>query len=122
MIKYIIKRIVKIYTPFVCAALAITHGVLYLLKCDYKILYVISDLTGHSILLLLYILCTCSKMCIWYKSTVYLLMANHLVNVFYYMGVLDYLGLIYYAIVLNTLAVITFLIYRVSVGITKFLC
>ena len=117
-----IKRLVKIYTPFVCALSAITHGVLYFVGYNGNLYYVLNDFTGHSFLLILYIICTSSKMCFWYKATNYLLMSIHIFNVLNAFGYLDYKDIFNISIVINICALITFLIYRVTAGITKILC
>lgn len=117
-----ISRLVKIYTPFICALFAIIHGVLSLNGYD-GILYGISaDLTGHSVVVILYILSTSKKMCKWYKLTNYLLLTIHFFNIGYYLKLIEYDNLIYTAIVLNIAALISFLAYRVTAGITKILC
>ena len=118
-----ILRLIRIYTPFLFAISAIVHGVLFL-NDYYGILYrVISEFTGHSIFAMIYISATSSKMCKWYKITNYLLLSIHFVNLIHYMGVIpNSIIVIYITLLLNILAVGAFLIYRVSVGITKVLC
>ena len=120
--KFILKRLIRIYTPFICAIIALVNGVLYF--CDYSgIVYrILSEFTGHSILLIAYILSTCNKMCIWYKITNYILVSIHVFNIIYYYGYIDRIDVMYIGLLLNIFALLTFLIYRVSVGITKFLC
>lgn len=122
MFKIIIKRLIKIYTPFICAVIAIVHGVMFLFKYKTTLYYLFSDWTGHSVLLLAYVWATSTRMCLWYKLTVYVLMLTHVVNTLYYYSIIDSSNMIYYGLVLNIFALLTFLIYRVSVGITKFLC
>lgn len=117
-----IHRLIRIYTPFICAVAAIIHGVLYLIdyKCTLRI--ILGEFTGHSILLILYILATSKKMCKWYKYTNYLLISIHVVNILYFAKIISYDTLLYVGIVINIFALLTFLIYRITVGITKILC
>lgn len=117
-----IKRLIRIYTPFICAIVAIIHGVLFL--SEYKgILYkILSEFTGHSILLIAYIIATSKRMCKWYKITNYLLLSIHVVNLGYIYKLITFNEVLYAGIVINIIALITFLIYRVTVGITKVLC
>lgn len=115
-------KLVRIYTPFICALLALIHGVCYLLEYDLKFLYLLGEFTGHSILLILYIICTCKKFCIWYKITNWILLSTHISNILYYASLFDYNAVLYITILLNMLALITLLIYRVTAGITKILC
>lgn len=61
-------------------------------------------------------------MCIWYKTTNYMLMLIHVVNIMYRCNIISSDYIIYIGIVINLIAVISFLIYRVTAGITKILC
>lgn len=118
-----ILRLIRIYTPFLLALLAIVHGVLFLDGYRGIMYRVISEITGHSILAIIYIISASSKMCKWYKITNYLLLSIHFVNLAYYVDIIsDSIIVIYITLLLNILAVGAFLIYRVSVGITKVLC
>lgn len=117
-----ISRLIKIYTPFICALVAIIHGVLTLIKYQGVAYYILSEFTGHSILVILYILATSKRFCIWYKRTVYLLLIIHILNLLYLFGLIDFYHTICISLVFNIIALLTFLIYRVTVGITKFLC
>lgn len=115
-------RLIRIYTPFICALAAIIHGVLYLTNYDGCLYWVLGNLTGHSILLIAYIIATSKRMCKWYKITTYLLFSINLVNILYRCGFINSDYIIYIGLVINFIALITFLIYRVTVGITKILC
>ena len=64
-----VARLIRIYTPFICALAAIMHGVLFLRGYEGFIYNILSDLTGHSILLIMFILSTSKRMCKWYKVT-----------------------------------------------------
>ena len=117
-----VRRLIKIYTPFICALTAIIHGVLFLVGYKGFIYWLLSNLTGHSILLIAYIIATSDKMCIWYKATNYMLMFIHIVNIMYRCGIIPSDYIIYIGIVINFIALITFMIYRVTAGVTKILC
>ena len=118
----IIRKLIRIYTPFICALMAIVNGVLFILDYSGIIYRLLSEFTGHSFLLIMYILATSKRMCVWYKATTWLLLLIHIPNTLYYYHILQSTEVIYIGIVINILALITFLIYRVSVGITKILC
>lgn len=117
-----LSRIIRIYTPFICAVAAIIHGVLFLLKYEGELYWLLGNLTGHSILLIAYIIATSKRMCIWYKITTYLLLLINVVNIMYRFNFINSDYIIYIGIVINFMALISFLIYRITVGITKFLC
>ena len=117
-----INRLIRIYTPFICALSAIIHGVLFLIGYRGITYAILNDFTGHSFLLILYVICTSKKMCKWYRLTNYLLLSIHIVNMLYTLGILNYYYVANLSIVINIFALISFLIYRVTAGITKFLC
>lgn len=117
-----VKKLIRIYTPFICAVAAIIHGVFSLLEYDTKVYYLLGEFAGHSFLLLLYVLANSRRMCKWYKITVYLLLGIHVLNLFYLFGCLEYYTLLYLGIVVNILAVICFLIFRFTRGVSKILC
>ena len=117
-----LRKLIRIYTPFICALVAIIHGVLYLMHYKGVFNIILSEFTGHSILLIIYILATSKRMCKWYKITNYLLLSIHFINIGYITHLITYDVLLYVGIIINIIALITFLIYRVSVGITKILC
>lgn len=118
----VINRLIKIYTPFICAITAIIHGVLYFYDYRGIVMYLMGEFTGHSILLILYILATSKKMCILYKLTNYLLLSIHIAYILYKFGYIESSYIIYISLIINILALICFLIYRITVGITKILC
>lgn len=115
-------KLIRIYTPFICAITALIHGVLYLFKINSVLRIILGDLTGHSILLILYIIATSHRMCKWYKITNYLLLLIHIINIGYVYNFITYDNLLYAIIILSILAILSFLIYQTSVGITKILC
>ena len=117
-----IARLIKIYTPFICALSAIIHGVLYFIKYRGIMYSILNEFTGHSFLLIIYIICSSKKMCIWYKITNYLLLSIHIFNICCTLGYIEKKMLFNTILVINILALISFLIYRVTKGITKILC
>lgn len=118
-----IDRLIRIYTPFICAVIAIIHGVLYLCECTGTIYWILGNFTGHSILVIGYIIATSKRMCIWYKMTTYMLMYVNVINILYRTNCIKrFEDIICLSIIINFSALIMFLIYRIKVGITKFLC
>lgn len=119
------KKLIRIYTPFIFASAALINGVLYVNEYQGILYRVFSELMGNSILAILYLIVTSKRMCKWYKYTNYLLLTMHIPTTLYYFYIFvfkDAMVVFYAMIVLSILALITFLIYRVSVGITKILC
>lgn len=117
-----ISRLIKIYTPFICAVTALIHGVLSLSEYRGAIYGVLNNLTGHSVLIIFYMLATSKKMCIWYKITNLLLLSLHLFNIAYYLNWITYNDTLYGGVIINIIAILSFIAFRVSIGITKILC
>lgn len=117
-----ISRIIRIYTPFICAIAAIIHGVLFLIEYQGVVYRILSNLTGHSVLVILYIISSSRKMCNWYKAMNYFLLSINIFNLMYFLKIIPYGVTIYAGLVFNILAVICFILYRVTRGITKILC
>ena len=118
-----ILRLIRIYTPFILAIAALIHGVLYFNDYNGIIYRLLGELTGHSLFVNLYMIASSEKMCKWYKMTIYFLLSIHIIGLFYYCGFIkDIMVVMYLTMVMNIFAVIFFLIYRVTRGITKILC
>lgn len=119
MTKSLLYNLVKLYTPFICAIIAIIHGVCYFLEINTRGIYVLGELTGHSILVLLFILYYSRKMCKWYKFSVKILMLLHVSNILYYMGIIPPKSVIYVSLVLNILALMCWLIFITTRNMSK---
>ena len=117
-----ISRLIRIYTPFICAVSAIIHGVLFINEYQGIIYRILSNLTGHSVFVILYFIHTSRKMCLWYRMMNYFLLSINIFNLMYYINIAPYKLIIYGGLVLNILAALCFLIYRITRGITKILC
>lgn len=66
----VVRRLFKIYTPFICAVFVIAHGWMYMTdSLSEQTKYLFSVIGGSSILLLAYMWFENYKMCVWYKAT-----------------------------------------------------
>lgn len=123
MKKYIFYKLLKLYTPFLCALTAIIHGVFYLFDTGYYFRMAFGDITGHSILLLLFVLYHSKRMCKWYKRSIYMLMMVHVVNVLYY--IIDFFPIwfvLYGGLVLNIASMMCWLIFISTRTIKRIFC
>ena len=114
-----IKRFIKLYTPFICAVIAIIYGVFYL--TGYKGLFnvVACEFTGHSILLLYYVYIHSKRMCKWYKLSIIFLALIHVSNLMYRFGILEKGSILYIGIICNIIALMCWLIFMVTRRITN---
>lgn len=113
------KKLIILYTPFICALIASVHGVLYLSDINVRTLYVLSEFTGHSILVILYMLVHSKRMCKWYKITLWLLMLVHFSNIMFYIGIIPRKSIIYVTLFINISALISWLIFRITYRTSK---
>lgn len=121
LLLYVLRRLIRIYTPFICALFALIHGVLFsLLEYRGIILSIMGEIAGHSLLLVMYIWATSKHMCKWYHRTNFLLMMIHVNNLLYYYDIPSWQP-VYFSIIIHLLAILSFLAYHTSVGITKLL-
>lgn len=122
VVLYIILRLIRIYAPFISAIFSIYHASLFLFGIeDTKTLEVLSCATGHSILFTLALLGASRRMCKWYKLTCLCLLFVDITNALYFAYGLDKNHVIYIILSAKTLAVFFFILYRVNVGLTKFI-
>ena len=120
---HILLRLIRIYTPFICVLTSLIYGVMYLQGVTFENFdYIMSTMTGNSILMVLFMF-SCSKtMCIWYKLNLLSLLLIHVTSILYFYTELPFTLYCYFVILLAAFGLISFIIYRVTVGITKILC
>lgn len=120
---HILLRLIRIYTPFICVLTSLIYGVMYLKGVTFENFdYIMSTMTGNSILMVLFMF-SCSKtMCIWYKLNLLSLLLIHVTSILYFYTELPFTLYCYFVILLAAFGLISFIIYRVTVGITKILC
>lgn len=113
----------RIYIPFILAIALLIYALLYISKSENTFIYqTINNIAGHSYLAILYMITTSRRMCRWYKITLWLLFASHIPVTIMHMGLCTVSHIMYITLCLSLLAIIAFIIYRLSVGITKILC
>lgn len=117
-----VAKLIRIYTPFIFALAAIIHGVLYLAEYQGVVYRFLGEFAGHSFFALFYILATSKRMCRWFRITLWLLLSIHVLNLCYIFGWVGSYTLIYTGLVINILALLCFLVFRVTRGVTKILC
>lgn len=115
------RLLIRIYTPFIAALVSVIHEVLIIFQYEGHILNYIGAITGHSILIDLYILATSRRFCKWYRYTVYLLLAQDIANFAYRRTFIGPEFYIFATGLFSCGALITFIIYRSGKGITNFL-
>lgn len=120
---HILLRLIRIYTPFICVLTSLIYGVMCLKGVTFENFdYIMSTMTGNSILMVLFMF-SCSKtMCIWYKLNLLSLLLIHVTSLLYFYTELPFTLYCYFVILLAAFGLISFIIYRVTVGITKILC
>lgn len=113
------REFIKLYTPFICAIVAIAHIFLYLNHYEGNIYSILGNITGHSVLMNIYIIIHSRRMCVWYKTTNYILMSIHFINIAYRIGLIPSYYIMYILLFINLSALMTWLIFRVTYKSTK---
>lgn len=113
-------RFIRIYTPFICTLMALVNGVLFK-RGLYEIptIDLLSSVSGSSIFVVLYMLATSLRMCIWYKLNLLCLLFVQISGLLYnYFDIDDSLYL-WVVILFAAMGVVAFLIFRVFYSVTR---
>lgn len=114
-----IRRLIRLYTPFICTIVCLLNGVSILFEYDsISQIYVMANLTGNSVLLDVYMLCCSRKMCLWYKADVYCLLLIQICGLLYNAFAIDEALYLFLVIMLSAIGMITFFIFRVFYFVT----
>lgn len=119
-----LQKFIKLYTPFICAIIASIHGVLFLLEIESNIfLRILSNITGHSLLLLYFVLIHSKRMCKWYKRSIYMLIYVHVINIAYYLiDEIPIWTVLYGGLVLNIASMMCWVVFIAMRTIFKTVC
>lgn len=106
--------LIRIYTPFICTLMALVNGVLFKMGL-YTLpeVYLLATLTGNSILVDLFMFAASLKMCIWYKLNLFFLLLIQICGLLYTYLDIDRVLYIWVTILLASLGVICFLIFKI---------
>lgn len=117
----ILRRLIKIYTPLIAALLSVVHGVLLLSGADPNTFGYLGTLCGHSFLIDIYMLAYNHRSNKWYKTVIVLLILQDLANFLFRRELTGPMPYIYFMIASGILALICFLIYRLTRGLINVL-
>lgn len=110
---------IKLYIPFITAIIVAIHGILFNLGYNTFVFYIAQSFIGNSILYLLYVLLHSKRMCKWYKMSICSLMLIHIVNILKKIGLIENDDVFKMTIILCTVTIILWLIFRVTYKTTK---
>lgn len=114
-----IRRLIRLYTPFICTFMCLLNGVSIFLGYDsIPQIYIMANLTGNSVLLDVYMLCCSRKMCVWYKADVCCLLLIQICGLLYNAFDIDEALYLFCVILLSAIGMITFFIFRVFYVVT----
>ena len=109
-----INRIIRIYTPFICSLFVLLNSVCFLLELDnLDFVYSLANISGSSILLVIYMYSVSRRMCIWYKLNLLTLLLTQVLGLMYDIMSIDVAIYLYSVTCLSILGIIFFLIYKV---------
>lgn len=114
------RKFIKLYTPFIFAVIALIHGVLFLTGNNCKEFISINEFSGHSIIALWYIWIHSKRMCKWYKRSLIMLFSIHFLNIIYYLtGIIPIWIILYGGVILNIISMICWIVFITTPNITK---
>lgn len=115
-----LRRLVRIYTPFICTIMALVNGVLFMKGVtELPTIYLMATLSGNSILVDAYMFSASTKMCIWYKRNLLCLLLIQVCGLAY-----DYYGIsislyLWIVVLLAAMGILFFLIFRLFYSVTQ---
>ena len=115
-----LKRFIRIYTPFICTIMALVNGVLFMKGVtELPTIYLMATLSGNSILVDAYMFSDSTKMCIWYKLNLLCLLLIQVCGLAY-----DYYGIsislyLWIVVLLAAMGILFFLIFRIFYSVTR---
>lgn len=111
----VLRRLVRLYAPFICTITAYIHGYKFLNgSLTDSFVYNCSINAGFSVIMVLYVMATAKRMCIWYKlnlgcllgicacSFIYKYVPISEVVYFYAVTLLSGIGIIFFLLTLIT--------------------
>ena len=118
------RRLIKLYTPFVCAVISAIHGVYFIIgQNDCEFFRSIGNVSGYSLIMLAYVWGHSRNMCKWYKASIIMLSFVNVLNIFYYY--IDAIGVwtvLYGGLVLNIASMMCWLIFITLRTVSKTVC
>lgn len=117
------NKFIKQYTPFICAIVSIVHIFLYIDGYRGSLYGVLNNLTGHSVIVILFILYHSRRMCKWYKLSCWMLILIHVSNILYHIGFVKYDDSIFITLLLSIVSLMFSVIFiatkRISNSISR---
>lgn len=107
-------RLIRIYTPFICTIMALVNGVLFMRgETEIPLIDLLANVSGNSIVVILYMFATSMRMCIWYKLNLFCLLLIQICGLLYNYYDIDTSLYLWVVVLLAAMGVIFFLIFRV---------
>lgn len=113
-------RFVRVYTPFICTSMALVNGVLFIRGVEsIPLIYLLSTISGNSILVTLYMMATSLRMCIWYKLNLLCLLIIQISGLLYTYFTIDDSLYMWVVTSLAAMGVMFFLVFRLFYTVTR---
>lgn len=107
-------RLIRIYTPFICTIMALVNGVLFMRgETEIPMIDLLSNVSGNSIVVILYMFATSMRMCVWYKLNLFCLLLIQICGLLYNYYDIDTSLYLWVVVLLAAMGVMFFLIFRV---------
>lgn len=110
-----IIRFIRIYTPFILSISTLINALAFVNKVDeieLSVMYIFANITGSSIFIDIYLLCTSRHMCCWYKMNIFCLIGVHILGLFYSTFGIEETLYAYSVLALSIAGIISFLVFK----------
>ena len=116
----VVKRLIRVYTPFVLTIMALINGVKLLNETlTEHFMFTSSATTGFSILVVTYFFAASDRMCIWYKLNLLCLLGVQLCGIAYNYLDMDVALYANSIILLSALGILMFLVFKIFYQVTS---
>lgn len=106
-------KFVRINTPFILSISTLLNTLYVLVGVvELPIIYLFANITGSSIIVDIYLLCTSRHMCFYYKMNIICLIIIHILGLFYSSFNINEVLYIYSVLVLSIIGIISFLVFK----------
>lgn len=100
---------IRVFAPFICSLITLIDCVRYFADMGYS--YILSSIGGYSLIVTLYFLANSKRMCVWYKTNIYCLIAVHIIGLAYYFLPISFTNYLYLLTIVSLVGIISFFIY-----------
>ena len=109
------RKFIRIYTPFMLSLTALVNTIFFIANVyEPLLIYSFASIGGGSVFVDIYMFCTSSRMCCWYKANIVCLGLIHTSGLFYNAFDIDEALYSHAVLSLSIIGIISFIIFRIK--------